>query len=356
MLSFQQLLDYRALSTSYQSRPSLRTYMFTNDFFVSPEDVDGDEYQIVYYPAMNEPAPMNTRGAAAHILNAQGGSKRQAALFYAFNCLPFPMSGLEALREPDSETLQDKARKTIGQQFDQFAERHRIYKELVISKIMTNGVVYANAAGQILEDSTGAVITADMGVSANHKGNLNGLVTALWSVAGTKIATQLDNLKNQAEAEGAEPPTEIYVHSLSKIHLRANTEFQTWAVENNQIADTILRGDMIPDLWGFNWHFYGGKYKGADGNMKDFIPTTKAVICPKPGPWLRAANGSTLVPSSLEISQTVEQALSNVAKVYGQYAYAKLLDNPLKLAMFMGDVFGLNFADPASIWQPTVFG
>jgi len=54
------------------------------------------------------------------------------------------------------------------------------------------------------------------------------------------------------------------------------------------------------------------------------------------------------------VAATFEEAMSKTAKVYGDFAYLRVDDNPVKLTMRMGMNFLYAFADPNAVWMPTV--
>lgn len=369
MKSFQELLDPRILTSQYSQRERVsRTFTLTDYFLSNPEQIEKNEAEFVYYPAMNEPAPINAPGAPARVLTPGGGTKRHVSLFRAFNEIALPGDALSALREPDSQALQAKGRQVVSLTFDQFSERHRLMKEVILGQFLAVGRVNFNNVGQILvpsvnsstgaiTDASGTVVSADFGVANGHRGNIGSIISALWSTASTSISSHLDAIDDAAEAAGVPKPTHIWIHSFNKKYLRTNTEFQTWAKESNTAPDAVLRGDMIENLWGKTWHFLGSKYQGPSdsGNDTNIIPKTVAVMHPDPGPWMRTYKGSELVPRSIDIKASVDEALANLEALYGQFAYAKLSDNPAHLLMRMGDNFGFAYADPNAVWCPTVF-
>lgn len=360
MDSIRQILDPQVLTTAYVERPTGRPTPLTDFFYVSPEQIEGDNYRLFVDPAENEPAPMNNPGSEARVLQASGATERVATLFSAFNKLPMQGTVLTALREPNSSALQEMGRAEIKRQQMKFAARHRLMKEVTISKILTDGVVYMNADGVVLETSSGAAVTADFNVAAGHKSQLDydgsgDLIGTAWDVAGADIQENLDAIDDAAEVENVPPPTDIWVHSSWKSKLRNNTDFQTWAAASAADSEQILRGNMIPGLFGKTWHFYSGTYTASDGTTLPFIDPAKAVLTPPPTePWLKASVGSTLTPRSIGVTQNWEQALTQSEKVYGEFSYAKLIDDPWTLFMYMGDTFGLHFADPNAIWMPTI--
>lgn len=374
MQTFEQLLDPRELSGSFEATPSLMEYELTNTFYTAPRDVRSDQVEMIYYPAITQPAPLNARGAEARVLTPSGGTQRFHNLFHAFNQTPLPADALRALRNPDNFDLQEKGRLTVERINEELQTRMRLTKEAIIASIITTGRVNLDSGGNVLTPSVNAdsgavtdanntVISADFGVANSHRGRLNDssdgyLISQaeLWSNSATKISRHLEALKYRASKRNVAKPTDIYVHSLAKNALRDNEEFRLWAVESNRAVEAVLRGEMIEDLWGFNWHFVGGTYQDASGTTRDLIPQTVAVIMPPPSqPWIRAYRGLELVPSQVGVVSSVDEALNNLMEVFGEFQYASLEHNPARIDLFSGDNWSVNFADPDAIWMPTVF-
>jgi hypothetical protein len=367
MKTFEQLLDVREFTALYRAVDSIQDYPFTKTFYQNPRNVESDSVEMISLSGITRPAPGNVRNGTARVLSPRGGTRKEATLFRIFNEVVAPGDALKALREPESFAMQDKGRQVIDLANEEMALRNRMHKEVVFSQILTNGRVNLDANGEILVPSVNAtsgaitdagnsLISADFGIANNHRGNLGGLVSALWSVAGTKISDQLEAIRYDALKHGAPAPTEIYVHRLSKKFLRANTEFNDWAKFcSDRAVDAVLRGDVIENLWGFNWHFIDGTWTDVTGTIRDLIPQTQAVIVPRPGPWLRPLQGSELVPGEIGYAPTWQSALAHIRKVYGEFAYSMVKHNPVALEFFYGDNFGLHFADVNCIYMPTVF-
>lgn len=356
MQEFHELLNPHVLTASYGQRDGVRPYPLTEAYYKAPLEVDDDEFDLVFFPAMMDPAPGNISGGEARLLSPGQGTTRRAAVFPQFNKIQLPGDALLALREPDSPALQKKGATTVNRIFDDFGERHNIYRELVIARTLTEGLIYANAAGQILENSTGAAVTIDFGIDSSHKGNLGGIIDVQWSDPTADIAHHIEAIKDAAEAANAEQPTDIWLHTIRKRDLRNNAKFVQWASFNQKVTDVVLQGDIIEGLWGMTWHFYGGKYRGVDGAMHDYIPQTGGFLAPPADrPWVRPVQGKTLVPMDLNVVSDWRKALDSAEEMYGRFAYAKLTDDPMALWLYMGDKFGLYFADPNAIWMPTLF-
>lgn len=376
MQELQQLLDFRELTGQYIASPTVGDFYFTNNWYTPrlgpSSDVLSDEVELVYFPAANTPAPLNRRGAASRVLTPSGGTKRFATLFYAFNSTGLPADCLTALRNPEAFELQQKGRQSVATIIEHFRQRHAVMKEATLASIMANGVVNIDGDGNILTptvdsltgdvtNASGTVVSADFAWSDNQRGNLNdsndggAIIDNFWSNSSAMISRHLERMKYRSGKNGRVKPTEVLINSLNKKHLRDNAEFQTWAVRHNQSIETVLRGDMIQDLWGFNWHFVDGGYTDANGTYRDLVPISRAIVTPKPDTWLRAYRGSSNVPKTLDVVQSLEDVVNAFETVFGQAAWAKITDDPVGIAMYMADAFGLGFADPTTIYAPTVF-
>ncbi|MCY2966293.1 MAG: major capsid protein [Planctomycetota bacterium] len=355
----RQILDPRLLTASYQQLPGDVATPFTDVFYHDPEEVDDNTVRSMYDPADMAAAPGNQPGAEARVVTIGNASERVFNLFYSFNRTRLPEDIMKAIREPASYQLQKKGATEIGRVLAKFRARQIRFKELVIAKILTKGVVYMNALGQVLESSTGAAQTADFQVPAANQGNAGGLVTGLFSTVGTDIPAILESIVDQALTNNVPAPRHLWMNKSNLSSLRNNTKFQTWAANNEGPASQILRGQMIEDLWGWTWHFVQSKYENSSGSMTPYIPATgvgSVVLTPDPtGPWVKATTGLNLIPKTLDLATTVDAALASIDQVYGAFAYAALNHNPISIDAFLGDKFGLHFNEPGAVWQLTAF-
>lgn len=355
----QELLHPRVISEAYREE--------ANRFFANPlvsyysqqmRDYTGDRFEFAYRAAMTEPAPANLRGQPARVLQPTGLAERRIYMLHAFNEVSLSMDALQMIRRPNDETLQKKGREEIQRQFEDFGDRHLIFRAVCLAKTLTEGQLHFNANGQILESSSGAAYSVDFGVPDSHKGQLNdgggALISTAWSDPSAKILDDLDDLRVRAEEENAGEPRHIWLHHSAKRWLRDNTQLRDYVQGSPEKVDRVLAGSMIEDLNGWTWHFFSGSYQAADGTVKPYLPKNKAVLTPDVGPWLRAANGSELISSFEGVRPSVDAALGEITEVFGDFAYVKLVDNPTKLVLRMGTNFVYAFANPAAVWMPTV--
>jgi len=359
--SVRQILDPRILSAAYAQIPNDTPMPLTEAWFdpFDKEPIDDDSFRVMYDPADMTPAPGNIIGSEARIITVGNAKEKIYNFAYSFNSTNFEENVMRALREPASYQLQNMGRTEVTRIMNKFRNRQRRFKELWIAKLITQGTVYMNNAGQILESSTNATQTATFEMQASNQGNLGGLMTGLLSNPSTDIPSIIETIDDTAVGLNVPATTDVWVNKLNLQYLRNNNSFKYWAQYNKEASDQVLRGGIINDLWGKTWHFIGTKYTASDGTTKPYIPQTGTgsfVLTPPPGlPWMKVAEGASLLPKDVNIVTDVDEALANIVKTYGPFAYAKLEHNPLRMMAFMGDKFGLFFNDPNAVWQATGF-
>lgn len=360
----RKILDPRVLSAKFSQTPPADVLMFSETFAVNAETIKDNTYRSMYDPADLKPAPASAIGASAKVATFGDASERSFTMVNSANVMPVSMDVLGALREPNSYAMQDKAKTEIGRLLSKFARRQKRFRNLYISKALTTGVVYMDHNGNILASSSGATETADMQVAAGHQGTCGGLITDYWSNTSANIPKMLDNIDDAAAAAGFPVPTDVWVNKKNLQYLRDNDYFQMWGVHNPEVNQQVLQGYksgsvVIQDLWGKRWHFVLSYYTDYAGTNRPHIPLTgtgSAVLTGAPGgEWAKFTLGTTYTPGSLDIQSDAMAALNNCREIAGEYAYAKLTDDPVGLKVYMGDKFGFNFNEPGAVWQAAAF-
>lgn len=357
--SIKAVLKPQNLTKAYNGLATTRPTPLTDAWFVNPEQMDDDTGLSFYNPVESTPAPVNRAGGVARVLAMGSGKLRKLNLFTVFNQTNFQGNVLAAVQEKESQTLQDRGAKDVADVMLRFAERHRLLKELIIAKILATGKVYLNGVGEVLESSTGAVETCDFEVPSGNQTDIGGIIDSTWDGDSVDIPGHLDEIDDLNAQAGNPPLTDIWCHKLNLRHLRTNDAFAEWAKYNPGFNQAYMKGDatMVADgLFGKRWHFVNTYYTAADGTTKPFIPLEKAILTPPPtDPWVRISNGLTIVPDEIGLTGSIEEALRKCQKMYGPFAYAKLVDNPVMLSAFVGDKFAMNFLEPSAIYQADAF-
>lgn len=321
-----------------------------------------DQVEFVKLGRVKDPAPINFRGQPARVLSPTGKEKASLTMLNSFNVISLGMDVMQMLREPDQHILQQRGRTEIAQQFEDFATKHRVLKQVYMAKTFQGGAVYFDGEGEILESSSGAAITVSTGIPAINIGALDkadfgtgsgDIIAAAWDVAGTKILTQLEDLSEAAEYQNTEPPRHIWLHRSNKKWLRENTEILAFYNAGQERLDKDLMADTF-EIGNFVFHFYGGTYTGSDGTTQPFIPKTKAIITPEVGGWLAQGVGLQLIPTTLDIQSSIQDVVSGWQDHWGEFAYALADHNPASINMYMGFNWLFGFRNPSSVFVATV--
>lgn len=359
----EEVLDPRVLTEQYREEAGRYVSNPILDFYSTQmKDIGGDRFEFAYRAAMTTPAPGNLRGQPARVLQPTGLSDRTVFMHRAFNTLDLSLNSLQMLREPENMTLQKMGRTEILRQQEDFGDRHKIFRAVVCAKSLIDGIVYFDGDGVVLESSSGAAYSVDLSVPSSHKSQLNSpsasfsgnIIGLAWDNASAKIFDDLDDIRIAARELNAEMPKHIWLHDTAKRWLRDNTQLLGYLQASPEKADRILAGSMIEDLNGWTWHFDSSTYTSSAGTTVPYIPTTKALITPDVGPWLRAANGSELIPTQVGVFGTLQEAVGNMQELFGMFSYVALQHNSARLSLFMGDNFTYVFANPNAVWAPTV--
>lgn len=368
MDSVKQILDYREFGAVYRDSSTIEDMIFTNRFFANPETTWSDKVEVVNVTAINTPGKMNIRSGPPRIVQPTDLGSQSFTILRQSDEMPLPADALQAVREPDSQAMQQKGRFIVQENVRKFGRQAALFKEVAIASIIQKGRLNVKADGTLLTPSvhaTTGVITdhadaqviADYGQPTSRRGNLGGIIDAYWDVADTDIDKHLSAIKIAARKAGSMQPNTIYINEEDKWNLKRNTQFKTWAQYNSMRVDDVLRGDGIDGLWGFNWRFVNQYYNDEDGTAQPIIPSKCGLLTPPDGDWHRAFNG--VEPVFIDPSNyfaTMDQAVGALTFMEGQIAYAMIKSGPpVTLSAFYTDNWGVGLADPNAVWTPRLF-
>lgn len=325
------------------------------DFYMgTPEQQDGRLVEMVYYPTDKQVVSGNAPGSPSKPVDLKGASKKYFASLRSFNHIDIDMQSVTYLRQDSTNAIQDKGQQEIQRQLKLFSAKHRKFKEVVFSKMMTTGVCYFNSDWMPLESNSGADTskTLDWGVPANNKNQLNSIIGTRWDQAAAPILDDLVSIRLVAEENNTETPRHIWTNSTARQWILSNTELKSFMVLNSPRAEAVLNGigDQIV-FDNFTWHFFDGTYIGADGSTtRKFIADKVAVITPDPGDWLFHVVTPELVPSATGVVGSAEEGVGKFDKVYGDFMYAKVIDDPARLRIHGGFNWFTGLKNPYSIF------
>lgn len=354
-VEIKSLLHHETLTEAYKKTPASTAMPLFSRFFKNARNTLTDDATLLVAPAENRAAPMNRRGQPARVMQPIGKTKRQGAIFHSFNQLRMSTQVFMGLREPNSQTISEIAAGEIADQLDSFRRRHDVQKELCMAKTLVKGEVVVDVNGNIKESASTGDETYSFGVAATHQNQCDTLIDTSWDNAAADPEKQFENIKQRAREENAPEPDLVIANSKIKQRIRLMTRFLALTAASPMTSEKLLGGTWVENLFGMNWLFVDGMYENSSGTMTKYIPDDFCVLVPSNDTsWLRCLNGFELVPTDINVGPTLNDKVNSLAKVYGDYAYAKVQDNPPGLDTFFGSHYGWVTAEPNAIWQADV--
>jgi len=349
------LVNYDEMLNTYVTAGATLPTPATDLLYQNPKDCISDEVKVMYSTMTRRPAPFNRRGAVARVIDKNGKTTREAAMFVQFNKQQFSQDVFMAvLNDEDGRTIAAKAAQEVDFHTEFARVRHKMSMEALASKVLTGQTVYLDQNGDLRESSNANYDAITFGFSSAHQGQLNNgtsaIITASWATAGTKILDHLENLKIRAASENQPPPVRAIMNSGMKTYLRANTQFKEWIAASYNLSEAALRGDEIEVIGGMKFEFWDQTYLNDSGTYTKIIPDNMVIFLPDTMDWIQPLRGLTLVPGSIEVGS----GLNNLQEAYGDFAYTKMSEDPIGMDSYMGNVFGWCVKEPLAVWQATV--
>lgn len=365
LVDIAELLDYRSLTASYTDAVGSGAPNAFFDFYNNgpAENYDTDTVEFLLVDGIREPAPLNGRGNAARVLQPEGLGKAELTMVHSFDVIRMNMDFMSMLREPESHTLQRRGASEINRQMEHFARKHELTKQVYQAKLFQGATIYVDPNGKILESSSGAQVSVGTGIPSANLGKIDGTAFGLsgdvigtaWDDAGAKIITDLEELQECAQYAGSYPLRHAWAHTDCKRWFRQNTELLAFYSAGQERLDRDLLGDTFT-IGDITFHFTNRMYKAVDGTLTPFVARDKVIFTPEvsDGGWLARGNGIQLVPGSLDIKSSWQEAMNDWQEVYGDYSYAVINHNPVSVDMFMGFHWLMGFKAPENVFCATV--
>lgn len=282
---------------------------------------------------------------------------RDWILMHSSEELPIDPITFQRLRQYDNWSMQKLGIEEIGRQVGLFKQKQVNLEITAVLMALTKGTIYFDADGDLLPSSAGASDSVDLGVSANHQNQLNGIIAAPWSNPTTDIPLQIRNLRRQASKDtgympemclyGQNIPGYIQTNAYCKDYLarypRMNQEF----MDTGEIPNGFLDLDWSPAYLAF--------FEDSAGTNQDILDADGAYFCPKPNKsWYEMVKGSMQIPKTFNPIMNVESWDSNVELVHGMYSFAYIGWPTIRLNLVAGNTFLPTLRNPDVVWQADV--
>lgn len=357
--NIQDLLGYVSLTGMIQAQTVGLPDVLPKQFMSITKNVIGDSGRYTQVTGTRQTARVAAYGSPAQRRSLRNVAVRDAKLIHAFEEIDFDPIVFQALREYDSYNRAEMAGEEVTRQVLNFRTLFINLRKTAIMMALAKGIIYVDANGNLLPNSSGSFYSIDFGMQANNQNQLNGIISAGWDNFSTDIPLQLRNLKAQSLKDTGYPLKYAFYGKNIPSYLTQNNYVQDYLSRNHPKAEPYLDSGELPEgLFGFKWVPAYEFFYEDDTNTNNTIVGDDAVIfTPEPSSdWYEILEGSFWVPSSFNPYPDGVAALKSLKEVQGMFAYGVVKDNPVAVAMRSGDTFLPVIKVPNAVYQPTIAG
>jgi hypothetical protein len=360
----KEILSYLSLCGMIQTNvPTVPRRLPEKFYKTQGEKVEGDAGRYTRFTSSRAPISFNEYYAPSKARDLRPVGQMDIKLFHAHEHLSFNGQVLEAMRNFTDYNLQEKGKDWVAKQMEDARTAVEIGEDLTALFVLCKGKVWQDSKGKMLPSSSGAFMTHDFGINQSTNVGTIGAVTGVtgsWSSPATQIPLQLESLRIKAQQQHGYIPTTLLYGKNIPTMLAQNDFVSPFLSRNEKRNEGWLNGKFPSatyNLFDFDW------YPIADAGFNDIatgvyqlpIGDNDLIACPDPdNSWWDKLEGSYLVPSNLNVIQSMEGAVAALEKIYGRFAYSKLMDDPVQITAHYGNTWTYVIKNPDVVYQMTV--
>ena len=228
-----------------------------------------------------------------------------------------------------------------------------------------NGAIYYDGNGNLLPNSTGAVVSVNFGVPASNQGQLPAgtgganLITTSWANASAKIVTMITKIKKAARKASGYPLKYAFYGENVPDNIFQNTTYRDFLARNPSANAQAVNGEIPDGFCGLTWlPAYEAFFEDQNGSNQDLVNPDMVTFTPAPSlDWWEWLEGTYPVPTNVgTISQDGAAALPSIMTATGMFSYGQVIADPTTIKQVGGDTFLPVLKVPKAVWQAiTVF-
>jgi hypothetical protein len=214
-------------------------------------------------------------------------------------------------------------------------ENNRIAHQV---QLLNKAAYWYDETGKLLQSSSGAVVTVDMGVPAANKNQIGGTIATSWADAAADIFVQIENLKKKAVQNTGRPLKHAFYGQNIPGYLYKNTSFKHYFQFNPQyLAAFTSNPGVIPNgFLGLEWHqMRDAFYELEDETKVQLYDDDNVTFTPEIDKNVYTLfEGSVLVPTFVGVQQG-STPTSDLK--YGICGYSVHNLDPVQMKLVMND-------------------
>ncbi len=342
----QELLSGRNLTKMVQEIKS-GLPLAVPEAALNPTDmVSGNTFEYLKVDGNRDLARIIARGSPARRVSHQGVSLQNVTMLDTSESQAFNGDSLLNLVDMEApEQKQLKGEQEIARQTTFFKKRQVNLLQVSVQHMMFNFAIHVDEGGNILPNSTGAMVSADAGIPDGQLTQLDilgagDIIDASWATAATDIVTQIFNIVQGMLHLGGWQITEAYYGKNIPGYIFGNDTAKEWINRNPTLsAQAFARNEVPAGFQSLNWHNAANAfYIDAAGTVQTFVGDDEITFTPTiSDDWWRFAYGSNLIPTgAMSRGADANDMLKQLEEVIGPYSYAEMLTNPVRIEQYAG--------------------
>lgn len=331
-------------------------------FYTTTRAVKGKVATYTRIPGTRNLGRFTEYGAPSLRLDQKGISTVPVVLLHEFNHITMDPTVLINLRQMESYAPQNMGEEEIGRQTMSVAQRFQNTRTASIHSLLANGTIWYDSSGNLLPSSSGAMVTADFGVAASHKSQLNAegtgnIISTSWDNPTANIPGQLRALQDAAaRITGFPIKYAVYGRNVPE-YLSANDYIAEFWYRAERQRTEYLEGNTLPrEMLDITWvPGHRAFYEDSAGTNQQFFGADTVTFFPEVDRnWYEVFEGSYPVPTSLNIAGEGLAAAENLKEVVGMGGYGRIIDDPVTIKVNYFDTFLPLIKLPDAVFIATV--
>ena len=358
--TIQDVLGGQNLTGLIQGVKAGLTHQLPPGFLNITRNVEGDTATYRRVEGIRQTARLAAYGAPSQRRSLAGITEVPVKLLHSHEHVIHAASVLENLQRFDSPNHQQLGRDEVARQTQSFRRLFENLRVASVCSMLSSGRICFDAQGNLLPTSSGAAVTVDYGVPADHQNQIGGIIDAGWSAADTDIISQVIAIKAKAARDTGYPIRHAFYGRNIPGYIAGNSDARNLISGNPALSHAMAStGDVPGGFLDIQWHpAYDALYLDADGNVQTFFGDDTIVFTPEPSAdWYEMLQGSYAIPSGVAGLSGHEpdaadgvSALASLASAYGLFSYSVLMTDPVAIKQVAGDTFLPTLKVPASIF------
>lgn len=356
--SLKQILGYDNLTGIVTSPEGGVPNVWPEQFFTIKKPITGNTAKWGIVSNSRRNASTVAYGSASRKRERRAIATKTAMCIHSFEHMDHDMETVLLARDTQNPNNAELGRQLIEAQAVEYRRQFDNLRVSAVNSMLRHGAIYTDGNGQLLPTSSGATQTIDLGIAANNKNQLNGIIAASWATAGTDILSHLSALQLQAVKNGR-PLKYAYYGSAITGYLTGNTNVKE-LMKSDSVLTSALRQNKVPASFGIDgleWRpLQTAYFEDANGTNQDWFPADFIVFLPEITPDIyQMQEGQALVPSDVgAIGSDAMAAERGMKTTHGMFSYAKQYEDPTGIRHWAGDTFLPVFLDPGSVFLADV--